>query len=218
MIGSTFVASEALKHFFILPGAITHDENEALDRYLSSLPILSEGEVDRKQQFAFARPVYDGVEVTARAEAAAGDPIWVGERFVRGVSVPVQLMEALGRANRAVSEIPYAEVGVDPPEAPLSSVYVDWYELGSFFVPHTDRVGYGPVVAGLSVGKGVITMRWSDGGVVHDVVIEPRSLYLFCGPIRYEPWTHSVIEVTDRRFGITMRSRGAGHSQREESP
>ena len=50
----------------------------------------------------------------------------------------------------------------------------------------------------------------------HELVLEPRSIYLISGPAR-SAFEHSIPAVRALRYSITFRSLRAGRSQRQRS-
>lgn len=192
---------------YYLPDFLSVEEDQALVAYLATVPERQAADYDPVHEFAFARPIYQDEVVRERAEAAAGEPIWFNDRPVRGTPLSPPLAGLRDRAQRALRS------SGDPDlsrlaEVPFTSVYVDHYVEGGLFVPHVDRDCYGPVVLGISAGPGHATL-----GFVHregilparSIALEPRSLYAFCGAVRWEPWLHSVGDVTGTRFGISYR-------------
>jgi len=186
---------------------LSADEDRALVAYLAGVPQRAHEAYDPVHEFAFAHPVYDGEVVLGRSEAAAGEPIWFGGRPVQGTPLPEPLADLRDRAQDALRTSGHTELE-RLAEAPFTSVYVDRYEAGGLFVPHVDRNCYGPIVVGVSAGPGE-----ADLGFVHrtgelapmSIPLAPRSLYAFCGAVRWEPWLHHVADVTANRFGITYR-------------
>jgi hypothetical protein len=197
---------ELLSHLVYEPDFLDPEENVELAAFLASVPTIPIDDYDPRAAFAYTRPRYDGVEIASRKEAAAGSPISFGGAPVSGVPMPPPLAQLAERVGVALAGL---EAHGGPP-APLSftSVYVDWYEAGGFFVPHVDRDSYGPVIAGVSVGVGEAALEFLRAGeseAVGRLIVEPRSLYAFFGPIRYVPWEHRASDTTGRRFSITFR-------------
>ena len=95
---------------------------------------------------------------------------------------------------------------IDTLHAGFSSIYVDLYEEGGSFVPHTDRPIYGPYVLGMSFGVGSCEIVFSSADSEYRLTLPPRSVYCFGPPLRNEPWVHEVVGVTGRRFGVTFRT------------
>jgi hypothetical protein len=104
----------------------------------------------------------------------------------------------------------FSEHRIDVP--PLTSVYVDRYDTGGRFVPHTDREIYGPVVVGVSLGNGWGTLSFADGRETEvGAEVHPRSVYLMAEPLRFAPWTHRFELSEGRRWAVTYRSGAASH-------
>lgn len=178
---------------------------------LQSVPVVPFHEHDPVRVFAFSHPVYDGFTVTSRREACAGDPVWHDGRFVAAVPMPSLIAELADQLDRAVQETLDADrVALPSERRNLTSVFIDWYDDGGSFVPHTDRDGYGPVVVGLSVGDGSGLMTFSnpEDGQQFSFRIASRSAYLFRGPVRDRPWVHAISDVTGMRVSLTFRSHG----------
>lgn len=175
---------------------ITPEKEAEVIEYLGSLPVVPYGESDLTSEFAFTHPVYDGYEIT-RAEAGAGTPIWVDGEAGEGVEIPVVLKDLADEISLVEEDLPE-----------FTSVYADRYPIGSVFVPHTDRSCYGPVIAGLSLGaEATLRFTRSDGlGQTIDLTVERRSLYVMRGPLRYDPWEHSVVDVKGLRYSTTFRT------------
>ena len=195
-----------LSHLVYKPDFLGETEHAELAAFLESVPTIPVDEYDPRRHFAYTRPRYDGVEITSRKEAAAGEPIWFDGAPVRGVKMPPLLSQLAHRVGAALPDLDR----FGGPAGPLSftSVYVDWYEAGGYFVPHVDRESYGPVIAGVSVGAGAAALAFLHEGEPEAggrLGVEPRSLYAFFGPIRYAPWKHRATDVTGRRFSITFR-------------
>jgi len=192
---------------YYCPDFLSTAEHRHLVAYLRSLPIREPDDHDPVHEFAFAHPVYDGVVVRHRVEAAAGTPIWFGGAAVAGAPMPDELVSVRDRAQEVLLASDDADLRALV-EAPFTSVYVDHYEHDGRFVPHADRDCYGPVVLGISAGPGLATLGFvhRDGALPsRSFQVEPGSLYAFCGDFRWEPWLHQVSDVTDTRFGISYR-------------
>lgn len=195
----------------------SHDE-ETLADFLRAVPVVRNERQDLQSMFAFAPARWEGRDLAGRKMAAAGNPIWIDEAPTRGVALPRPLAglrdrvaEQLLTMNRPGScQLDSRAIG------DLTSVYVDWYEVGGELDWHVDRSCYGPVVAGVSVGPGTASLRFvrhDDPRSLRVFKIEPRSLYFFHGAARYEPWRHAVSVDGGSRFGITFRSGlVSGHS------
>jgi len=186
-----------------IPNAVDHDHADRLQSFLESVPTSPSGTFDSRT-FAFRRLQLDGSPVDSRLEASAGHPVWTGDGYGRGPDVPDELAGLMRTATEHVVERDFMP---DSEFEGFTSVYVDRYECGGSFQPHVDRDGYGPVVAGYSIGPGRALLTFaSDVGIIQQIDLEPRSMYAFRGALRAEPVVHSVSGVSDLRFGITFRT------------
>ncbi len=86
---------------------------------------------------------------------------------------------------------------------------VSEYRPGTPIGWHRDKPVYG-IVVGLSLaGRGrmrfrpIYTSAWRDAMVLLD--LEPRSIYVMQGPIRWE-WQHSMLPTKALRYSITFRT------------
>lgn len=171
--------------------------------FLAEVPEVPVEELDRTQQFAFTRPLDDGSPIAGRAEACAGDPIWVDGPST-GVSMPPALTSLRDLLAETVTDT-FDEHRTDMP--PMTSVYIDRYDEGGRFVAHTDREIYGPVVAGVSLGDGWGTLTFANrNGDVVRTELHSRSVYLMGEPLRFPPWTHRFDLHEGRRWAVTYRS------------
>jgi len=87
---------------------------------------------------------------------------------------------------------------------------VSEYRPGTPIGWHRDKPVYG-VVVGLSLaGRGRMRFRPLDprapGGAIALLELEPRSVYVMQGPIRWE-WQHSILPTRALRYSITFRTR-----------
>lgn len=178
------------------PDAVDENTNSLLCAWLDTIPVLDWITPGSARGFTFVEPRSDGQRVVGRAEACAGDPVWIDNHASPGPAVPPQLGPLLRLVNAIAQET-------------FTSIYVDRYPPGGRFVAHTDRSCYGAVIAGVSLGTGTSSIKFTDGDDELLVKLEARSLYRFSGPLRFEPWTHSVDQVTGSRYGVTFRSARA---------
>lgn len=196
----------------ILHQAVPVDVGREVLAYLAEVPEVPAEVLDRTQRFAFTRPLADGAPIVGRAEACAGDPIWAdGPRT--GVTMPSALESLRDQITCVVSDT-FRDHRFDVP--PLTSVYVDRYDEGGHFVPHTDREIYGPVVVGASLGNGWGTLTFADGeGAQVSADLFAQSVYLMAPPLRLAPWTHSFKLHQGQRWAVTYRSvAGGSHAER----
>ena len=87
---------------------------------------------------------------------------------------------------------------------------VSEYRPGAPIGWHRDKPAYG-IVFGLSLaGRGRMRFRPLDPRAPHDAMVllelEPRSLYVMRGPIRWQ-WQHSMLPNKALRYSITFRTR-----------
>ena len=90
---------------------------------------------------------------------------------------------------------------------------VSEYRPGTPIGWHRDKPVYG-VVVGLSLaGRGRMRFRPLDAHAPRNdrvlLELEPRSLYVMRGPIRWH-WQHSMLPTNALRYSITFRTRVAG--------
>ena len=87
---------------------------------------------------------------------------------------------------------------------------VSEYRPGAPIGWHRDKPGYG-VVFGLSLkGRGTMRFRPLESHIEPRqtlvLELEPRSLYVMQGPIRWL-WQHSMLPARELRYSITFRTR-----------
>lgn len=183
-----------LEHF--VDEVTRHELETALDE----LPVAPPGDTHRSDHLALSHPVIDGVVVTGRLEGAAGDPVW-RQGPTTGPPIP-DFLVTLGVAARDEVETMTSE------RHDFTSVYLDRFDAGGYFVPHTDRACYGPLVVGVSLGDASCTLQFEnpDTDRAFRVGLSPGSLYAFSGVIRESPWLHSTSGVMARRWAVTFRT------------
>ncbi|MBA2367542.1 MAG: alpha-ketoglutarate-dependent dioxygenase AlkB [Candidatus Protochlamydia sp.] len=90
----------------------------------------------------------------------------------------------------------------------IASCLISNYPPQSTIGWHTDKFLYGTKVFGISLLSSC-QMRFqrtiSDKRYVYEVDLEPRSLYILSGQVRYK-WQHSIPPVASHRYSITFRS------------
>ena len=109
----------------------------------------------------------------------------------------------------------------------LAMALINEYPPGAPIGWHRDAPQY-DIVIGMSLGS-PCRMRLrpymppdahAGGGdrrtTTHELVLEPRSIYLISGPAR-SAFEHSIPAVRALRYSITFRSLRAGRSQRQRS-
>lgn len=185
-------------------GFLSESEERSILAQLEAVPVRPFDCHDPRLEFAFTQLVINGHAVTGRLEAAAGAPIWWGDSAVAGTPLPGWSIELSSRCERWVDRVlPGKSRGR------FSSMYVDRYDPGGTFASHTDRSCYGPIIAGISVGPGNSTLRFSncsDQEQSVEIHLQPRSVYAFTGTVREPPWEHEIIGVTDTRYAVTFRT------------
>jgi len=179
---------------------VDEDSRRELETALDQLPVVPAGDPRRFDQLALSHPVIDEVVVTGRLEGAAGHPVWRQGATV-GPPVPA-FLKALGRLASDAIETMTGE------RHDFTSVYVDRFDAGGYFVPHTDRACYGPLVAGISLGDASCMLRFEkpDTDRRFHTELRPGSLYAFSGEIREPPWLHSTSGARARRWVVTFRT------------
>lgn len=205
------LAVAGIDRAYYLQDFLSLDEDRALVAYLATVPQREPEAYNPLQEFAFSHPVHGGEVVRERKEAAAGEPIWFDSGPARGTPLSLPLVDLRDRAQHAVRSSGVSDLA-RLAAVPFTSVYVDHYEQGGLFAPHVDRDCYGPVVLGISVGPGRSRLSFvhRDGSLPsQSIPLEPRSLYAFCGAVRWEPWLHYVFDVSGTRFGISYRQTAA---------
>jgi len=201
--------------FVLLDGFLTADQSISLVSYLDDIAREPSDETSHTK-FAFTRPVFDGAAITSREQACAGWPVAdVLQDPVDGAPLPPLLRSLAKAAEHSLLAAGLADL-VPTTELTFTSVYVDRYLPGGYFVPHTDREWYGEVVCGVSAGPGSsrISFREPGDGAGFDVELPARSLYAFLGAVRRAPWVHALGNVDDLRYGITFRTAGREYRRR----
>ena len=120
-------------------------ENNRIANYLGS---VSGAGLDRQldqDEFHFRQLMEDGTAVKGRLEAACGTPVWEARsgHWSSGTGLPQTLTE----------RVLLVRSSIDTLHAGFSSIYVDLYEEGGSFVPHTDRPIYGPTSSACRSGS-----------------------------------------------------------------
>lgn len=195
------------------PGFLPEAEHDELLLYLASVPIVDFEARDVRATFAFVTPRAGATVVEGRWEAAAGSPVWTGAGPVRAVAIPDPLAALAARVDHrlAAEGALWSEAATAP--QPFTSVYVDRYPPGGSFFPHTDRDCYGSVVAGVSIGAGSCRIAFeTERATDASQVLEPGSLYVFSGRLRAAPCEHRIADVSDVRYGISLRFAASGTS------
>lgn len=210
MSGFEILTPDSAPFFVYGRSLVTANEAGALLGFLDDVPERNAGEVDAGSEFVLVRhSAEDGAR--GRSEAAAGDPVWLGTDWGRGVPIPPELVFLRNRVGDVARAIDFPRLLGFGPNLFFSSTYVDRYLPGGGFFPHTDGARYGAVIAGVSIGPGSAEFVLWKGSHEHSspvvvFTLEPNSMYFFCGPIRHSPWRHAIRSVTDLRYGITWRT------------
>jgi alkylated DNA repair protein (DNA oxidative demethylase) len=94
----------------------------------------------------------------------------------------------------------------DVQQEELVEALVQRYPPGATIGWHRDAPQFGRV-AGLSLGSAcrLRLRRVIDHSQTAEVVLEPRSGYLFSGSVRWQ-WQHSIPPTKDLRYSITFRT------------
>ena len=209
----TQLSQDEAPFFYYGSDIISDIESRALLDFFNTVPTGPVDRCDATQEFAFVTHTGTRSAPGDRAEAAAGDPIWLGDDWGAGVSLPDLVARLRDRVGELAASLPFEDQLGWLPQVDFTSVYVDRYFSGGRFFPHTDgEDAYGPVIAGASIGPGHAMFRlWGNVEVDRtpdaEFLLEPNSVYMFFGPIRNKPWLHAISDVTDLRYGITMRTR-----------
>lgn len=87
----------------------------------------------------------------------------------------------------------------------MNQCIVNNYNNKQSISKHIDSRVFGPVIGCFSVGDCAI-MRFTNANNSVDVCVEPNSLYIMSGDVRYE-WSHEMLPLRgNRRISITFRS------------
>ena len=198
--------------FIYVEDFLDEDQRWNLEERLDGIPVTSVDDPERDLRLNLAHPLIDGVTVSTRLEGSAGAPVW-RSAVTTGPPMPTFLVD-LGRDVRRVVR------KLTGDDHDFTSVYIDRFDAGGSFVPHTDRACYGPLVAGVSVGASSCLLRFEDptSGRAFQVQVRPGALYLFCDEIRRPPWVHSTSEVTGRRWVVTLRTAAHAPGPDDRAP
>jgi alkylated DNA repair dioxygenase AlkB len=95
--------------------------------------------------------------------------------------------------------------GVTPDD--FAHALVTEYTPGTPIGWHRDRPVFGDVVGVSLLSSCTFRFRRKIGSKWerHNLILEPRSMYLLSGPARHE-WEHSIPEVETLRYSITFRT------------
>jgi alkylated DNA repair dioxygenase AlkB len=174
------------------PQFITRSEEAALLARIAPLPFREA----RFQQYVARRRV---VHFHADGDVDTDDAYDDGESFSCG-PVPPFLADLQDRVA--------ATFGIA--RSAFVHTLISEYRPGAPIGWHRDKSAYG-VVFGLSLkGRGTMRFRAFDGRMEPRQMIvlglEPRSLYVMQGPIRWL-WQHSMLPARELRYSITFRTR-----------
>ncbi|HEY2862279.1 MAG TPA: alpha-ketoglutarate-dependent dioxygenase AlkB [Casimicrobiaceae bacterium] len=197
------LAEESQIELFALPPRLPHGlvyrahfisraEEAALLAAIAPLPFRQA----RFQQYVARRRV---VHFHADGDVDTDESYDDGESFSLGPVPPFmaalqhRVAEAFGMTRLSFVHTLVTEY---PPGAPIG-----W---------HRDKPTYG-VVFGISLkGRGMMRFRPLDARVeprqTYALELEPRSLYMMQGPIRWL-WQHSMLPARELRYSITFRTR-----------
>lgn len=212
------LSPDSAPFFFYAPDAISEKAAADLTAFLDATPRRDYGEFDPKTEFAFVPLTNEESDDVTREEAAAGNPIWVQGDWGDGCPIPDLLVSLRTHVEDAAQTIQFAQTLGFEPDVRFTSVYVDHYQPGGGFFPHTDGAkNYGPVIAGVSVGPGharfaLLTRESVHDRLVADFLIEPRPLYFFCGPSAMSPGS----TASTKSPASDMESPFEPHRRRDE--
>ncbi len=189
---ATLFDEPALPHGLVYrPEFITRSEERDLLTAIAPLPFREA----RFQEYLARRRV---VHFHAAADAAAYDGN-DDDTFSSG-PLPTFLDALLRRLATWLS--------IDP--AKFVHALVSEYRPGTPIGWHRDKAAYG-IVVGLSLaGPGRMRFRPLESREARSGVVllelEPRSVYVMQGPIRWQ-WQHSMLPTKELRYSITFRTR-----------
>jgi alkylated DNA repair dioxygenase AlkB len=174
------------------PQYITRAEEAALLAAIAPLPFREA----RFQQYVARRRV---VHFHADGDVDTDDAYDDGESFSSGPLSPFLI---------ALQERIASSFGITHPA--FVHALVTEYRPGAPIGWHRDKAAYG-VVFGLSLlGRGTMRFRPLDARAERRQTIvlelEPRSLYVMQGPIRWL-WQHCMSPARELRYSITLRTR-----------
>lgn len=176
------------------PQFLSRAEEVALLAAIAPLPFRQA----RFQQYTARRRV---VHFRADDATQADDAYDDGESFSSG-PVPPFLV--------ALQQRVAAAFGIS--RSAFAHTLVTEYRPGAPIGWHRDKPTYG-VVFGVSLqGRGTMRFRPLDASAEHRQLavleLEPRSLYVMQGPIRWL-WQHSMPPASELRYSITLRTRAS---------
>ena len=176
------------------PGFVTPAEEAWLLGRIEPLPFREA----RFGEFVARRRV---VHFHAGGDVDSDDPYDDGESFSIG-PLPAFLVGLQQRLADAF--------GIE--RAALVHTLITEYRPGAPIGWHRDKAVYGTIF-GLSLrGRGTMRFRRidpaADRGRSAMLQLEPRSLYVIKGPIRWL-WQHSMLPAAELRYSITFRTRAA---------
>lgn len=176
------------------PDFITRGEEQALVDAIAPLPLR---EARFQEYFAKRRVVHFRSAGNGEAYDENDDDTLSSNRL------PQPLVELQQRVAKWLA--------IDP--AAFIHALVSEYRAGTPIGWHRDKPVYG-IVVGLSLaGWGRMRFRPLDPRASRNAAVllalEPRSLYVMQGPIRWQ-WQHSMLPTEALRYSITFRS-GADH-------
>jgi len=99
-------------------------------------------------------------------------------------------------------------------DRPAEQVIVNEYLPGQGIGSHTDSAAFGPSVASLSLGSGIVMVLQGQGPGRLELYLPPRSLLVLSGPAR-ATWRHGIASrkmdpgygPRGRRVSLTFRTR-----------
>jgi alkylated DNA repair dioxygenase AlkB len=89
-----------------------------------------------------------------------------------------------------------------------NQVIINEYLPGQGIASHSDYVSnYGDTVASLSLGSPIVMDFTSPDDEKFPFLLEPRSLFVLCGPARYD-WKHGIAPRKTDKYGGAVLMRG----------
>jgi alkylated DNA repair dioxygenase AlkB len=188
--GALFEASPDLPHGLVYQsGFITHEEEAVLLSHIGTLPFQKA----RFQQYTARRRVVRFGDWDSSRNARAEEELNPRRPF------PMFLMALRSRLAHWRGL----------PEADLANALVTEYCPGTPIGWHRDAPPF-DIVIGVSLA-GATRMRFrpcdapSDPKAVFTVLLEPRSVYVMQGDIRWQ-WQHHIPPAKELRYSITLRT------------
>jgi alkylated DNA repair dioxygenase AlkB len=147
-----------------------------------------------------------------------------GQRLKRGYAQFGKAYVSTGRKLEVTAGIPeFLHVIIDkarlhcPDSAEFNQCIVTHYPMGSGIGWHTDAPRFGECVVGVSLNSEARLQFRPNGTeeVSYEVWATPGSMYLMCGPVRWD-YQHHVVPVKTERYSLTFRHVAEGTSGNAE--